>query len=226
MSPQIHPLHGFIFDLDGTLGDTLPVCFAGFRRALETFGVHLTDEEVAARFGPTEEGIIRQLVRPEEGDEAARIYRETYEREHHLCPEPFPGIREAVETLHRRGIRLGVATGKGAYGAHVSLRVFGLAELFDVVEAGSDRGFVKPDLLRRIAAKWSDLSPSSIAYIGDVPWDVDAAREVGMRGLAAAWWSGADAEGLAAKRPEALFRTVEEFRTWIEEHVPQRRGSL
>jgi phosphoglycolate phosphatase-like HAD superfamily hydrolase len=219
-------LNALIFDLDGTLGDTLPVCFEGFRRALTTFDVHLTDEEVAMRFGPTEEGIIRQLVRPEQGDEAAGIYRKTYELEHHLCPEPFPGIREALETLHRRGVRLGVATGKGEHGAHVSLRVFGLADLFDAVEAGSDEGFVKPELLRRIAAKWSDLSPSSIAYIGDVPWDIDAAREVGMRGLAAAWWPGADAEGLAARKPEALFRTVGEFREWIEARVFPSRGSL
>jgi phosphoglycolate phosphatase-like HAD superfamily hydrolase len=226
MSPRAHRLHALIFDLDGTLGDTLPVCFAGIRRALETFGVHLTDEEVAARFGPTEEGIIRQLVRPEEGDEAARIYRETYESAHGICPDPFPGIREAVETLRRRGVRLGVATGKGAHGAHVSLRVFGIANLFNAVETGSDEGFVKPDLLRRIAAKWSDLDPAAIAYIGDVPWDVDAAREAGMRGLAAAWWPGADAEGLAAKRPEVLFRSVDDFRVWIEESVPSPRSSL
>ena len=213
-------IRGLIFDMDGTLGNTLPVCFAGFRRALEAFGVVMSDAEVVARFGPTEEGIIRGLVRPEQGDEAARIYRETYEQVHaEICPEPFEGIREAIESLRRSGVRLGVATGKGAHGAAVSIRQFGFADVFDVVETGSEERFVKPELLRRILARWDDLDPASVAYLGDVPWDADAAREVGAQALLAAWNAGADIEGLRAKKPLALFHTVAEFRAWISGNI-------
>ena len=56
-------LKGIMFDLDGTLGDTLPVCFASYRRVFREFlGCHYSDHEITALFGPTEEGIIQQLV--------------------------------------------------------------------------------------------------------------------------------------------------------------------
>jgi len=46
-------LDGMIFDLDGTLTDTFPVCFVAFREALQAFtGRSYTDEEIVARFGP------------------------------------------------------------------------------------------------------------------------------------------------------------------------------
>lgn len=210
---------GLIFDMDGTLGDTLPVCFAGFHHALGAFGIHMTDAEIVAHFGPTEEGIIRKLVAPTEGDRAARLYREEYERAHDMCPDPFPGIREMLTWLHARGVRLALATGKGAHGAHVSLRRFGIEHLLDAIECGSDEKFVKPDLLRRIAAQWADLAPAALAYVGDTPWDIDAAREVGMHGIAAAWDARADRAALAAKSPLALFTSVDAMATWLGERV-------
>lgn len=209
-------LRGMIFDMDGTLGDTLPVCFAAFQRAFQACGVEITNEEIAARFGPTEEGIVRQLVKPEEGDDAVRIYRETYEREHaEICPKAFDGIPEIIEMLQRRGIRLGIATGKAEFGAWVSIRQFGFDGVFDAVEAGSDEGFVKPALLKKILTKWSDLKPEEIAYVGDVPWDADAARANGMKAILAGWNFGADVEGLKAKQPDAFFNSPDEFQDWI-----------
>ena len=68
-------LHGVIFDLDGTLGDTLPACFVAFRRALEGFSAReYTDAEIAALFGPSEEGMIQRLV-PEAGPGVRNIYQ-------------------------------------------------------------------------------------------------------------------------------------------------------
>jgi beta-phosphoglucomutase-like phosphatase (HAD superfamily) len=54
-------LAGAIFDLDGTLVDTLPVCFAAFRRAFERLGgpPH-SDDAIRALFGPSEEGMMHE----------------------------------------------------------------------------------------------------------------------------------------------------------------------
>ena len=56
-------LGGLIFDLDGTLTDTLPVALAAFREAVRVYSDRsYTDEEIVARFGPTEEGMLQRLV--------------------------------------------------------------------------------------------------------------------------------------------------------------------
>jgi len=86
-------LDGMIFDLDGTLGDTLPVCFAAFRRALRGFSNRpYTDEEIAALFGPSEEGMIRQLV-PDQWQACLKAYLVAYEEESAKKPNCFPASR-------------------------------------------------------------------------------------------------------------------------------------
>ena len=75
-----------IFDLDGTLGNTLPVCYAAFREAqLAHTAREYADAEIAALFGQSEEGIIQRLV-PEPGrwQEALEDYLAAYERHHDL----------------------------------------------------------------------------------------------------------------------------------------------
>lgn len=216
-------LRGLIFDMDGTLADTLPVCFAAFRAALGSADVTMTDAELEAHFGPTEEGIVRKLVPPARGDDAVRVYHETYEREHRLCTEPYPGLREAIAQLRARGVRLAVATGKCALSAQMSIRVLGLERVFDRVESGSDEKFVKPDLLRRIIAHWG-FPPETCAYIGDVPWDISAAHEVGAIGLSALWGEEADAGAHRAKCPDAVFETVGAYQEWIDTEVNPPAG--
>jgi pyrophosphatase PpaX len=56
-------LAGAIFDLDGTLVDTLPVCFAAFRRAVERLrGPPYSDDAIRALFGPSEEGMMQRAM--------------------------------------------------------------------------------------------------------------------------------------------------------------------
>ena len=106
-------LRGMIFDLDGTLADTLPVCFAAFREVFRNYlGRDYSDQEIRAMFGPSEAGILKRRV-PERSEEALADYLGAYERHHRMCPEPFPGIREILERLGRHGVRLAVVTGKG-----------------------------------------------------------------------------------------------------------------
>jgi len=86
-------LAGAIFDLDGTLADTLPVCFAAFRSALARLGVrHHGDEEIRALFGPSEECIIRQIV-PDRWQDAVVGFLAEYDRHLPLlCAGVFPAV--------------------------------------------------------------------------------------------------------------------------------------
>ena len=208
-------IQGFLFDLDGTIGDTLPVCYAAFREVFrEYLGRNYSDEEVRALFGPTEEGIIRDLV-PDRCRECLGDFYQAYERAHDRCPLPFPGIATGLKILRRRGVRLAIVTGKGLRTTTTSLKVFGLDKMFDVVETGSPNGGMKPESMSRVLKKWH-LEARQVASIGDSPSDIRAAQQVGATAFGAAWASTSDSGVLMAHNPTAVFRQVDEFLDWID----------
>ncbi len=211
-------IRGMIFDLDGTLADTLPVCFAAFREVFRSYlGIDYSDQQVRAMFGPSEAGILKDRI-PERSEEALADYLSAYERHHRLCPEPFPGIREILERLGRHGVRLAVVTGKGQGSAAISLQSLGLDDLFDPVKAGAERGGIKPQAMREVLRAWG-ISPAEAVSIGDARPDVDSAKQVGLTPLAAAWAGTADFDLLASREPLTVFREVAEFAAWVDEHL-------
>ena len=208
------PLRGLIFDLDGTIADTLPVCFAAFREVFhDALGRDYSDQQVGAMFGPSEEGILKRLV-PNDWQRRLEQYLAAYQRLHSLCPEPFPGMRGAIDKLRERDIRLGIITGKGPKSAAISLRELGLNGLFEPVQAGSPNGGAKPAAMRRVLDSWG-LAPNEAASLGDARPDIESSRHLGMTSLAAAWATTANFEMLNALAPDVIFQRVEEFHDWI-----------
>jgi pyrophosphatase PpaX len=208
-------LRGIIFDLDGTLGDTLPVCFAAFR---VTFRHYLkreyTDREIRAMFGPTEDGIFQDMF-PSHWEESLTMYLSEYRLAHRECRDPFPGILEVLDLLKEQGLRAAIVTGKGPGSARISLEEMGLAEAFDIVEAGSPRGGIKPDCMRKVLQAW-DLPAEQVACVGDAVSDIRSAREIGATELGAAWASTANYDSLAALNPSHTFTSTQQFIEWIK----------
>jgi phosphoglycolate phosphatase-like HAD superfamily hydrolase len=211
-------IRGLIFDLDGTLCDTIPVCIASFQAAFAlNVGQNFSEADIRALFGPDEAGIIRQVV-PAAWEACLADYLIAYESEHDACSAAFDGIVPLLARLRNRGLLLAIVTGKGQGSCAISLRRLGLGEYFDVVETGSNAGPVKPQRIRAVLDRW-DLPAAEAAYVGDSPFDVRDARETGVRAMAAGWAASTDVAGLRAERPDALFTTVAEFAEWIDQHV-------
>jgi phosphoglycolate phosphatase-like HAD superfamily hydrolase len=175
---MIHRLHKpmrILFDLDGRLADTLPLCIAAFRSAIEpATGAVLCDAEIVATFGPFEEGTIGTIA-PNHCDAGMATCLAHYERLHSGWPDLFAGMRGLLGDLRARGVRLGLVTGKGGTSTQLSLRQFGLADYFELIETGSPNGPRKPDALRIILATWQ-LASTDAVYIGDAPSDITVAR--------------------------------------------------
>jgi pyrophosphatase PpaX len=211
-------LKGIIFDLDGTLGDSMPVLCEAFRRVFEKFlGRRYNDGEITALFGAAEEGIFRRLV-PDRWQDCLQEYYRQYEGLHAGLGGAFPGIEKALTLLRQRGVSLAVATGKGAHTTDISLRDFGLEDYFDAVETGSPRGAVKPFLITRLLERWA-VPPGRVAYVGDTAYDMEAAREAGVIPLGAGWAPTADRAALRAAAPHAAFDTVGDFVGWLDRNV-------
>jgi pyrophosphatase PpaX len=217
------PLRGVIFDLDGTLADTLPVCYAAFHAVFARFVPErvFTEAQIASYFGPTEEGVIHQVVPQEHWAAASAAYLQEYAAAHAKCPKPFPGIVAILGTLREHAVPIAVVTGKGLGSAGISLQLLGLAERFDLVETGSHLGAIKSQAIRKVLDIWAipDAAMGSVAYLGDAPSDITAAQVVGVTPLAAAWAPHTDAEAMEAMRPAATFRSVAEFSQWVHDQV-------
>jgi len=211
-------IKGVIFDLDGTLGNTFPVIFPSYRAALANFTTRqFADEDIMALFGPSEEGVLQRLI-PERWQEALQLYESIYRELSPKATQHFDGIKEVLEMLKKRGIALAVVTGKGINTAQLSLKELGLDSYFDAVEGGAPQGVIKPACMRKIIQQWG-FHPSQVAYVGDAPSDMRDAKEVGAIPLGAAWYEKADAEALLQQKPEAVFRDLNSFRLWLEQHL-------
>jgi pyrophosphatase PpaX len=211
-------IEGFLFDLDGTLANTLPLCIKVYQQSLEHFtGRAYSESEVTAHFGVTEAGIFQRML-PGQWEEALDYYHALYEKLHAECAEPFVGIKDALAVLKKRNVKLAIVTGKGTHTANVTTRYLGLDRYFERIEAGKEDAVVKAVAIRNIVAEWH-IEPEHAAYIGDTDSDMREATTAGVLALAAEWADTSTVHLLETLKPYAAFPSVESFVLWIEQNV-------
>jgi phosphoglycolate phosphatase-like HAD superfamily hydrolase len=211
-------IKNIIFDLDGTIADTLPLCIAAFKKSIEPLlGAEVSEEQIIATFGPSEEGTIRKLI-PQHKSEGVKAYLGYYQDLHNTCPAPFPGIRELLGELKGKGVQLAMVTGKGIHSTLISLEQFGLQDDFTVLETGSPEGPDKVNGIRNVLVRLNANVEDSI-YVGDAPSDITACREAGIRIAAAAWAATANQDALKPLNPDWIFYSVQEFEEWLRDKI-------
>lgn len=198
-------MKAILFDLDGTLTDTLPIVIAALNEALApVWGGLRSEAEVRRLFGPPEGRLIAQEA-PDDPGAVERFYA-SYRRLHRGQARVFPGVRPMLSTLWERGFRLGLVTNKGRRSTVITLDEFGLRRFFRTIVDGDqvERPKPAPDSILRALAELGALAPDA-AYVGDMPSDLAAARAAGVAGWRAAWsrpGDTAEAWDLVARRPE------------------------
>ena len=208
-------LAAVLFDLDGTLVDTLPICYLAFRGALEGAGAPtMTDSEIHALFGPSEEGMLQRAL-PGDWERVLPAYFKEYQRLLPSCPAVMPELAAALALLRDRRIRSALVTGKSQVTAIMSVHHFGLDDAFDAIECGSPQGVVKAEAIRRVLERWR-LPPAEAVYVGDGAADMVAARAVGVLAAGAAWAQGARVAELNDARADVIFTDVREFLAWLD----------
>ena len=204
-----------IFDLDGTLANTLPLCIEAFRRSVEPLAQRaVSDEEIIATFGPSEEGTIMALV-PEHYDKGVADYLKFYESMHHLCYAPFEGIPELLSDLRNKKVKIAMVTGKGKHSTDISLKQFDLGGFFELIETGSPSGPRKAEGIQLILNNWPDLQNDEVIYVGDAPGDILASRKAGIPVIAAAWADTAEPQKLMLLNPDKIFYNIRDFSEWL-----------
>lgn len=201
-----------IFDLDGTVVDTVVLIRESFRHAVTTvLGVTLPDRTIMAGVG---QPLMTQMQRlsAERAPELYDAYREYNHRHHDELIRPYDGVEAALRQLRAAGRRLGIVTSKSADTTAMAFDAVGIGELFDVVVTASDTAEHKPSpvpirlCLERFAAAGAPVDPAAAIYIGDSPFDIAAGAAAGLA-TAAVTWGIFTVEDLRAARPDHVLET-------------------
>lgn len=203
MSKKLNDRSVILFDFDGTLVNTTPLILHSFRATWQqSFGFTLDDSVYINTFGTLLHTALQQLMQRciDEGrlapledlsakaDELLSTYRAINLAHHDALSEPFDGINEAVTELKARGLRLGIVSSKLRQGVERGLRLFALAEFFDVIIAADDvkRHKPHPEPLWRALERF-EAAPYSALYVGDSIHDIAAGHAANIATAAATW---------------------------------------
>jgi pyrophosphatase PpaX len=177
-----------IFDFDGTLADTLPVCFLAFEGVFKKFdNREVTTDEIIAMFGPSETGIIRENLKNNNYDEAIDLYYEIYRDQHNIV-EDSEEINTLLKQLRTNGYKLGIVTGKARRSLDISLDCLGLNTFFDVIVTGDDVEYPKPNPEGIFKALENlNVSHKEAVFLGDSEADIIAGKEAGVLTIGVQW---------------------------------------
>jgi HAD superfamily hydrolase (TIGR01509 family) len=176
-----------IFDLDGTLVDTVATRIRAWLEVFAESGIPTSEEIVAPLIGSDGRWLARRVAELagmplDEGrsEEVDRRAGEIYGRLN-VDPRPLPGVTDVLAALEERACRWAVATSSRREQVAASIAALGLASAPLVVDGTHVRhAKPAPDLLL-LAAQELDVAPRDAWYVGDSTWDMQAARAAGMR---------------------------------------------
>jgi len=174
-----------LFDLDGTLVDTVRTRIDAWTEALEAAGYSTTADQLAPMIGLDGRRLAREVAalagRPIDEARSEEIDRqsgEIYERLNR--PRRLPGVADVVAAIEAAGIKWAIATSSRKDQVKTSVDALGLADEPAIIDASHVKNAKpEPDLLL-YAAKELGVDPGRCWYVGDSTWDMTSAVAAGM----------------------------------------------
>lgn len=180
----------FLFDLDGTLMDSVYQHVLAWREALEKAGIELSVWRIHRRIGMSGGLFVNALLREtghrlskQEAAKLQRLHAEAYAR---LVSQvrPLPGARDLLEYLSKRGVPWAVATSGRMESAGPALKILGVDPGKVAVVTRDQVEYAKPDPdLFLAAANRLGVDISASVVVGDSVWDLLAARRARALGV-------------------------------------------
>ncbi len=198
---RLAPPLAVLFDLDGTLVDTVETRIDAWLEVLDEADLETTHDRLGPLIGLDGKRLAREIATlagtPIDDDRAEAIDRrsgEIYERMNH-SPRALPGVRGLVEAIEDRRLAWSIATSSRKDQVATSVAALGLDAEPTIVDASHvEHAKPEPDLLL-LAAEQLGIEPARCWYVGDSTWDMAAAVAAGMVpiGVTAGAAVGADA---------------------------------
>jgi HAD superfamily hydrolase (TIGR01509 family) len=215
-------MQGLIFDLDGTLVDTVYAHVFAWQRALAEVGLPIDGWRIHRRIGMSgglfTRALAREVGRPLEPAEVERLQRRHGELYGELLPgrRPLPGAVELLRHLTANGVPWAIATSGRRPEIDASLEALGVPDAAIVIDRGNvERAKPEPDLFMA-AAENLGQSYGDCYVVGDATWDLLAARRAGMLSVGVLS-GGYGADELTAAGAYMVYRDAADLLSHLDE---------
>jgi HAD superfamily hydrolase (TIGR01509 family) len=208
----------WVFDLDGTLVDSLSHYFAILQDIFAEHGLTLSHENLRSSISQPIPGFLTTHLGAQNLPAALAVLQKRSEEDAARI-QPFDGVLEILTHLQSKGSRLAMWTNRDFESAQLILKSSGLAPFFEVCVSGSC-GFghkPNPDGFGRI----EDLflcEKDTVILVGDHETDMLAAKALGIKAIRASWHSYWKSDSCA--HADHQFYKVNDFRTWVFQNMP------
>jgi HAD superfamily hydrolase (TIGR01549 family) len=178
-------LKAVIFDIDGTLIDSVHLHALSWVNAFARFGVEVRLEDVRGHIG---EGADRLIPSFAPGMTEAKIkrledYRSAlFKREYLKKVKPFPKVKDLFARIRAAGCKLALATSCAADEIDQYKAIAGVSDMTDYDVTADDAGSSKPspDIFLKALERLRPIIPSQTCVVGDTKYDGEAARQAGI----------------------------------------------
>lgn len=214
-------LRAVLFDVDGTLVNSLEAVIIGIGDTVEAFlGTRPTDAAIRSLIGVP----LREQMRIYGAEEALVpvMVANSIERMESLAhlDLPFEPTIEALKLAKSRGLWVALVTSKSQPEIGPFLNKFSGADQVDTVVCASDVQLPKPDPeSARLACARLGVEPHQAAMIGDSIYDLRCARDAGVIAIAVTYGAGGR-EALVAEEPDLIFDTPDALLAWAHTALP------
>ncbi len=212
-------IQAILYDFDGTLADSFLPIRQSFNHMLRHFGHfrELSAEETLALVGGPLEDSVARLLPQDQVVAGTSIFRDHYEKIYLDLTKPMPGATDLLRTISKRGLPQGVVTNKLGRSARELVRHLGWDRHLPLCFGEGDGLPLKPDPAMIFAASDAmGISPGSLLFVGDSPFDFTAARKAGSRICLLTTGTHRQSE-LSGLDPDLLFDSLDELGVWIRE---------
>ncbi len=188
-------IRGLIFDLDGTLVDSLPGIAAALNHSLEELGLPTHPEEaVKGYIGDGVETLVKRALGTDLSahcDEVVAGFQKHYPNDWKTGTRPYPGITDLLDEFHTKAIPMAVLSNKPHLYTLEIVEALFPSHIFGPVR-GHQKEFPKkpdPTTALQIVSGW-DLNPAEVAYVGDSTVDLATAKAANLIPLIFSWGYG------------------------------------
>jgi HAD superfamily hydrolase (TIGR01549 family) len=183
-----------IFDIDGTIIDSVGAHIEAWRRTFARFGKEVSDEEIRRQIGEGSDDMLPVFFSPDElhrfRPDLEKYRGELFRREYLPSLKAFPKVRELFERIKNDGKKIALASTAKGEQVNIYKEIAHISDVIDCAVCSEEVAESKPhgDICRVALQKLGNPTPAKVISIGDTAYDAERSKKQCLHDRPALWW--------------------------------------